>query len=107
MRYVRAYLLAREAVRGLCSTGTLKERLVRIDPEILSLGRGDISDAADVRDSLDRLRRASHRFEPRDGEGLAVATIEQTNGKGRQAIAWAVLDFYESLVRAGVWDTTK
>jgi hypothetical protein len=105
MRYARARQLAREAIRELCSSGSLTTRLSRIDLEFFLLNPNDVPVMPEVRKALKNLRATWHRNDAEGDEPRFRNRIDGTNEVGRRNIARAALELYEALLLSNSGDT--
>ena len=100
LRYQRAYGLSVEALHTLCcATGSLKERLLKIDLEFFMLNAVQLPDSIELRSTFQNLRDLVTSKEARNPlEGRIKASLDQLHHTKLQAIAKLVWKFHKEFL---------
>lgn len=100
LRYQRAYGFAVEALHTLCcETGSLKERLQKIDIEFFTLNATELPECIQLKSTFQEIRGLVTMKEVRDPrEGRIHATLDQLHYTKHQTIAALIWKFHEEFL---------
>jgi hypothetical protein len=96
LQYGRAYTLAIEALHTMCcESGSMRERLQKVDPEFFALRPDDLPETEGVRASFVEFHELATRLEPRwPGDGVVAATLNQSHHTKLARMAQLVWDIH-------------